>query len=446
MRTELLGKLSPFRNNLVKVTEYQQTNDIIRELLKGHEKWAKEYDKISGQFWMGSTKRSLKHVFDYLKNNIKYKIEPDTRQSIKSPAAIIATGNNGYNDCKHYSSFFGGLIDSWNRKKLPKKPIEWNYRFANYKLMSTNPHHVFVVAKDKGQEVWCDAVLPNFDQKKPYLNKIDKKPKMALYQISGIGCDCGGSCGSGDDMYGIPQISGKKDIRRQRRAARRYGENCTGRRIPKLMPVAIVGRKAFLTLIRLNILHFGFKMYQVLNHTSTRKKAFEKWCLMGGDANMLKRTVNKWAAGYSRRHPKKALPQINFDGQNQKPILVAEEYKRPMLFREHKIGVVEETGFIATAAPYIAAFTPIIALAAKFMPEGSKAKDIMEKTVEVAETAQSAAEQISQGSGGGESAGAVDLTELGTGAGQSATSAMIKKYLPFAVIGAGAIYLLTRKK
>jgi hypothetical protein len=418
MRTELLGKLSPFRNNLVKVTEYQQTNDIIRELLKGHEKWAKEYDKISGQFWMGSTKRSLKHVFDYLKNNIKYRIEPDTRQSIKSPAAIIATGNNGFNDCKHYSSFFGGLIDSWNRKKLPKKPIDWNYRFANYKLMSTNPHHVFVVAKDKGQEVWCDAVLPNFDQKKPYLNKIDKKPKMALYQISGIGCDCGGSCGSGDNMYGIPQISGKKDIRRQKRAARRYGENCTGRRIPKIMPVAIAGRKAFLTLIRLNAFHFGFKMYQVLKNPKTRDKAYKQWCLMGGEAQMLKRTVNKWAAKYSQKHPNKSLPQIGF--------------------------AIETIA--VTAGPYIAAFAPIIGLAAKFMPEGSKAKQIMEQTVEVAQEAQSAAEQISQGSGGGESAGAVDLTDLGTGAGQSATTAMIKKYLPFAVIGAGAIYLLTRKK
>jgi hypothetical protein len=399
MRSELLGKLSPYQNKLVKVTEYQQTNDIIKELLKGHEKYKNEYDKISSRFWKGDVKKSLQYVFSYLKKNVQYRIEPDTRQSIKSPAAIFATAINGYNDCKHYSSIFGGLIDSWNRQKLTKKPIEWSYRFANYKLLSSNPHHVFVVVKDKGKEIWCDAVLSSFDQKKQYLNKIDKKPKMALYQISGVNCECPGNCDC-EGNYGMPQISGKRDMRREKRrvkrTARRSGENCTGRRIPKLMPVAIAGRKAFLALIRLNAFKLGFKMHQVLKNPNTRQRALETWCKMGGDANTLKRTVEKWRIAYNRKNP------------------------------SAQIGVAFET-LAATAATYIAAFAPIIALAAKFLPEG-KAKEIMNETVEVSEAAQSAADQLTEGSGGGDTTGAISPNIL------------------YGALALGGLYLLTRKK
>ena len=385
MRNELLGKLSPYKNKLVKITEYQQTDDIMKELLAGHEKWSKEYDKISDKFWKGNLKRSCQYVFDYLKKNVKYKIEPDTRQSIKSPAAIFATGNTGYNDCKHYSSVFGGLIDSWNRKGYCK--ADWCYRFANYKLLSTNPHHVFVVVKKDGNEIWCDAVLDYFNYQKSYFNKIDKKPKMALYQISGIGCsDCGGSCGT-QGMYGMPQIAGRKE----RRAKRREGEDCTGRTIPKYAPPLVLGRKAFLFLIRLNIRKLGLKMYYAMEHPASRAKSLKKWCGMGGNAHMLISTINKFASKYKKKHGS----MIGFD-----PATI--------------------TAAIVNASPYIAAFTPIIAAAAKFLPEGSKGREILEQTTE-------AATEITDGSGGGQT-----------------TSGMNSNFL-YGALALGGIYLLTKK-
>lgn len=383
MRNELLQRLSPFKNNLVKITDYQQTNDIIKELIKGHEKWCKEYDKISDSFWKGSLERSCQYVFNYLKANVRYKIEPDTRQSIKSPAAIIATGNNGFNDCKHYSSFFGGLVDSWRRKKYHK--ADWCYRFANYKLLSSSPHHVFCVVKKDGNEIWCDAVLDSFNYHKPYFNKIDKKPNMALYQISGIGCkDCGGSCS--ESMYGIPVISGRKE----RRSSRRSGENCTGRTLPKYAPPLIAGRKAFLFLIRLNVRKFGLKLYHAMQHPASREKLLKKWCGMGGNAQVLISTVNKFADKYKRKHG----GMIGFD-----PATI--------------------TTAIAAASPYIAAFTPILAAAAKFLPEGSKGRDILEQTTEAA----------------------TDLSESG-----GDTTSGINNNLIYGAIALGGIYLLTKRK
>ena len=108
------------------------------------------------------------------KNNVKYKIEPDTRQSVKSPSAILSTGiyKNGYNDCKHYSSMIAGILDALTRRGIK---INWCYRFSNYKLFNTVPHHVFCVVNCFGNEICIDPDLNRFNEKKQYINKIDKK-------------------------------------------------------------------------------------------------------------------------------------------------------------------------------------------------------------------------------------------------------------------------------
>jgi hypothetical protein len=180
---KLLGKLKPFENKTVLVSKYQDSADIIQEIIKAHAKYASEYDKISSYFWKGSVKETCKHIFNYLKKNVEYDIEPDTKQTVKSPSAIIA---QGYGDCKHYSLFTAGILDSLRRSG---KNINWSYRFANYKLFTRTPHHVFVVADPKTKrEIWIDPVLEFFDNQKSYVNATDKNYKqMALYSISGIG-------------------------------------------------------------------------------------------------------------------------------------------------------------------------------------------------------------------------------------------------------------------
>lgn len=180
---KILGKLRPFENKTVLVSNYQDSADIIKQIMKAHTKYASEYDKISSYFWKGSVKNTCKYIFDFLKKKVEYDIEPDTKQTVKSPSAIIA---QGYGDCKHYSLFTAGILDSLRRSG---KPINWSYRFANYKLFSRTPHHVFVVVDPHtNNEIWCDAVLEFFNNHKPYVNATDKNYKqMALYSISGVG-------------------------------------------------------------------------------------------------------------------------------------------------------------------------------------------------------------------------------------------------------------------
>ena len=120
---KLLGILTPFANNKQLLVDDQDTDDIISHILKAHKKYASDYDKISDYFWKGNAVDTSHFVFDFLKKNVVYSIEPESRQSVKSPAAILSTGayKSGGNDCKHYSLFQAGIYDSLRRKgkKIP---------------------------------------------------------------------------------------------------------------------------------------------------------------------------------------------------------------------------------------------------------------------------------------------------------------------------------------
>lgn len=164
----LLSKLAPYRQKQILLYNNQSTADIIQTMLQAHKIYADQYDNVSGFFWSGTRLMTAKKLFNFLKNNVPYVIEPDTKQTIKSPAAIISTSG----DCKHYSQFIGGVLSALCRKGVK---INWCYRFANYKLFGSTPHHVFVVIKQPNGEIWIDPVLSSFNYKKPYVNKIDKK-------------------------------------------------------------------------------------------------------------------------------------------------------------------------------------------------------------------------------------------------------------------------------
>lgn len=169
-RFSIIHRLQPYRKKQVLLYNNQSTNDIIHVLLNAHKIYADQYDKIAGDFWRGNDYTTGKAVFYFLKKNVPYRIEPDSKQTVKSPAAILSMPG----DCKHYSQFIGGVLDGLCRKG---KKINWCYRFANYRLFGSVPHHVFCVIKhDNGAETWIDPVLMSFNYKKPYVNKIDRKP------------------------------------------------------------------------------------------------------------------------------------------------------------------------------------------------------------------------------------------------------------------------------
>jgi len=182
----LLNYLPQYQGKEKILKDQQNTDDIIKEILKGHNQYSSQYKNISS-FFIGSTpKKTLNNIWDFLKKEVKYKVEPESKQTIKSPSAIIATGRTTGSDCKNYSLFTAGILNNINKTGIQKIPF--CFRFTGYKFFDSNPQHVFIVAyPNTDHEIWCDAVLNKFDYKKPYTIKIDKKPKDMLVGISGIG-------------------------------------------------------------------------------------------------------------------------------------------------------------------------------------------------------------------------------------------------------------------
>jgi len=184
--TNLLAQLKPFANKQHILVNDQQVSDIITGLLNTHNQYKSEYDKIAGGFRGRTERETGKKIYTFLKNNVNYVIEPDSKQTLKSPAAILYTGKSTGSDCKNYSLFTGGILSALNRQGAN---IKWCYRFASYRMFDKMPHHVFVVINpNTANEIWVDAVLPKFNLKKQYYYKTDKKVNdMALVAVAGIG-------------------------------------------------------------------------------------------------------------------------------------------------------------------------------------------------------------------------------------------------------------------
>jgi len=182
--SDLLLQLEPFVNNEMVIVDDQNVTDIIGAILDTHKQYREEYDKIY-QYFVGSTPtETANNIFKYLKKNVKYNIEPENLQTVKSPAAIIATGNAG-SDCKNYALFINGVLDSYRRNEL--QGFDLYFRFASYDPFDNTPQHVFSVMNIDGKEIWIDPVLSFFNQKKqPNYYKDKKIKQMALVALSGI--------------------------------------------------------------------------------------------------------------------------------------------------------------------------------------------------------------------------------------------------------------------
>lgn len=258
MNQILLNQLKPFGNKRMMLVHNQNTGDIINGILKTHDKYASDYDKISDQFNASTHYEIGRKLWNYIKDHIKYKVEPDHYQTLKSPAAIIATGNTTGSDCKNYALFIGGVLSSLNRKG---KKINWVYRFASYKMFDTIPQHVFVVINpDTDNEIWIDPVLDQYDYHKPYYSKIDKR-KMALYQISGIG----------------------KAKREKKGILKKVGKVV-------LKFAAAPARNAFLLLVKINFRNLAKNLDKALQKNADKVNRF--WQSAGGDTNALLKQIN----------------------------------------------------------------------------------------------------------------------------------------------------------
>lgn len=412
----LMGILSPFQNRREMLTAEQSTGDIIDAIIDAHRRHAQDYSKISSFFNAGSKKATARRIFNFLKKNVRYVIEPGSKQTVKSPSAILATG---YGDCKHYSLFAGGILQNLG--------IPFAYRFASYKLFDKQPQHVFVVV-DPGtdKEIWIDPVVGDFNYKKPYSYATDRK--MALYSISGIGATAQQKAdlkAAKAARKAAPTKAVRKAAVTEVRAARKAAERTTGQVLKKgakvvLKVAAAPVRNAFLLLVSLNFSGLGNKLSAAWDKAPSKLQNF--WESAGGQINALKKA---WEKGSTKKR----------------------------IFGMEQIGV-------APAAPAAAAATaaPLLIKVADFLKKigiepdelvqvgrdalNKRAQELAKKTLEPKAASEAVnidiADQVFE-----QPSEIEPITEMAP----AATTATKKpNFLPLLIGGAAVLYFVTRKK
>jgi len=288
---QILGRLTPYRAQEYKIRDEQTTGDIISAITKAHQEYRPEYKKVALFFKASTPRKTGQKIFDFLKNNVRYTIEPADKQTVKSPAAILAEGEG---DCKHYSGWAGGVLEQLG--------IPFAYRFASYRMFDKTPQHVFVVINPgTNSEIWLDPVLNTYDYKKPYTYAKDKK--MALYSVSGIGATAAQKAAlkqAKAARKAAPKAQ-KKQARQEVQAARKAAGRTAGQVLKKgakvvLKVAAAPVRNAFLLLVRLNFANLGNKMKTAWEKAPSKLRIF--WEQAGGKIEALKKA---WEKGSTKK-------------------------------------------------------------------------------------------------------------------------------------------------
>ena len=181
---QIRSLLPPYKGDYSILSKYQSVDDIIKGIKQYHNLSAKDYEKIAPLFKANSSIKTLENIYYFLRENVLYIPESLDEQKVKTPSAIIAERKNG-TDCKNFSLFSCGIIDALNRMGL--SDIPYCYRFVSYDILNSDATHVFCVAyPGSNEEIFIDAVLPQFNLKTNYFYKTDKKYKAMLYGVSGF--------------------------------------------------------------------------------------------------------------------------------------------------------------------------------------------------------------------------------------------------------------------
>lgn len=146
--------------------DFAFSNDLINILISKLPTATKQVKSIAPKFKGRTPKESARKIWNFLKQNISYKIDPDMDQYIRLPARFVA---DAVGDCKSYTLFTGAIL---NALKIP-----FSFRFAGYDG-NTIPSHVYTVAHTPSGDVIIDGVYHRFDaEKKPNFKK-DKKLRV----------------------------------------------------------------------------------------------------------------------------------------------------------------------------------------------------------------------------------------------------------------------------
>lgn len=290
---------------------FGSNGDIIKTINTSFASALEETKEISKDFKGNSFLQSAQNVWDFLRNEINYKRDPQGYQLIRHPKRFL---KDGQADCKSFSLFAASVL----KNIYPDAHIY--LRYASYDDHGI-PTHVYCVAVYKNVFYIIDGVYHLFNKEKKYTNKKDFE--MKIMTLSGFDSPIAGRKKKKSPQQEAKQSAPKKLKDRVKGVVKKAVKG--GKRVG-LAPT----RAAFLGLVALNIKGLASKLKKANSENSAEVKNI--WGKFGGDYDQLIKIVNKGAARKSIGE----LDEIEVEG----------------------IGVVT----VATAAAAITEAAPVIAV------------------------------------------------------------------------------------
>lgn len=159
----------------VLVSSSGNTDDIIEAILDAVGEVRGQTREFSRQFSPDRT--GMRELWNWVKENIRYKEDPFGVQWIKEPARLW---HDRVGDCKSYTLFIVSVLENLG--------LGYYIKFVNTERRGSKiVNHVYPVAIMRdGEEVVMDAVHTRFDDEHPfYFSKI--YDMADIYRLSGIG-------------------------------------------------------------------------------------------------------------------------------------------------------------------------------------------------------------------------------------------------------------------
>lgn len=152
------------------------TGDIIKEVLSTYQHCKNDLTKFvnAAGFVSLSPSKATAAIWDFVHQNIKYKIDPIGKQYIKTPARIWQDKEC---DCKGYAIFIATALHGLG--------IPHTIRFVSFNSNDDTPTHVYVIVPNGSRYITMDCVMPAYNAEKPYSSHKDFN-MTEISRLSGI--------------------------------------------------------------------------------------------------------------------------------------------------------------------------------------------------------------------------------------------------------------------
>jgi len=162
------------KNTIVK--RNGRTADITKVVIDTYNKDFNQVRDLAETFKAGTIAETCENIFNYIIENVHYKVDPPGVQWVKNPARLIADSSG---DCKSMSIFTASCLRCLD--------IDHFFRFVSF-TNKKEATHVYVVARDENNsEIIIDPVVRpvQFNKQEPYTFKSDMAG-TDIYYMSGI--------------------------------------------------------------------------------------------------------------------------------------------------------------------------------------------------------------------------------------------------------------------